>query len=99
MLPCDEAGDSDGPIAIERLAQKSEHWPPQSVYQIKTRSKHRRENDGRPEIAAGTPAEELAEGRNLQGIRDGTVLYDTGRSVLGCDEVFSRSGVFPGRKR
>src|SRR5713101_4235078 len=94
MLTCDEPRDRDGPVAIERLAQKTEHRPPQSVDQVQTCSKHRRANDSRPEIAPGAPAEELGKGRKLQRVGNGTILYDAGGSGLGGDEIFSRSGVF-----
>jgi hypothetical protein len=37
----------------------------------------------------------MDEDRNLQRIRDETILDDAGGSVFGCDEVFSRLSVFP----
>src|SRR6476660_39024 len=95
MLTCDETRHRDGPIAIKRLAQKAEHWPAEPVDQVQTCSKHDRANDGRPEIAARAPAEKLGKGGDLQRVTNGTILHDTGRGVLGGDEIFSRSGVFP----
>ena len=65
MLTCDETRDRDGPIAIQCLAQKTQHRPAQSVEQVEACSKRRRANDSQPEIAPGAPAEELGKGRNL----------------------------------
>src|SRR6476661_4461162 len=95
MLTCDETRHRDGPVAIERLAQKPEHRPAQPVDQVQTCCKHRRASDSGPEIPPGAPAEKLGKGGNLQCVSNGTILYDAGWGGLGGDEIFSRSGVLP----
>jgi hypothetical protein len=67
-LPCCRAmkpGTVTDRSRSSALAHKGAHWQSQPVDQIQTRSEHRREDHGRPEFALGTPAKELAEGRNL----------------------------------